>query len=92
MPPNTPTAEPSPRLAESRPADASGPRGKELVSVVVITFNRAGPLLDALRSVARLETAGEFDAELIVVDNASTDDTAGVVADFAQECPFPVRR
>jgi GT2 family glycosyltransferase len=37
---------------------------------------------EALASLANLETAGKFDYEVLVVDNASTDDTASVVDAF----------
>jgi glycosyltransferase involved in cell wall biosynthesis len=47
------------------------------VSVVIPTYNRAGPVLDAVRSVL----AQRFeDLELIVVDDGSTDDTAARLA------------
>src|SRR6185503_17836608 len=47
------------------------------VSVVIPTYNRAGPVIDAVRSVL----AQRFeDLELIVVDDGSTDDTAARLA------------
>lgn len=48
-----------------------------LVSVVIPTYNRAGDLALALASVAR-QTYPHL--EVLVVDNHSTDDTAGVVS------------
>lgn len=52
-----------------------------LISVIVPTHNRADLLPEALRSVL----AQTFtDWELIVMDDASTDDTESVVAEFAQ--------
>lgn len=49
------------------------------VTVVITTFNRSGLLARAIRSVIaqRLD-----DIEIIVSDNASTDDTAAVVSSF----------
>ncbi len=50
------------------------------VSVVVPTYNRSAFLGQAMRSVLA-QTFAEF--ELVVTDNGSTDDTAAVVAAFA---------
>ncbi|CUR60723.1 putative glycosyl transferase [metagenome] len=55
----------------------TGPTGRESVAVVVVTHNRAellGRLLDGLAGQTRRPDA------VIVVDNASTDDTAQVLA------------
>ena len=57
-----------------------------LVTVVVTTYNAAGYLADALRSVLA-QTIGGF--EVIVVDDASTDDTVEVVhRTLAGQCPY----
>jgi glycosyltransferase involved in cell wall biosynthesis len=48
-----------------------------LVSVCIPTYNRAGLLAGALQTVLA-QTMGDF--EIVVSDNASTDDTPGVVA------------
>lgn len=61
------------------------------VTIVVCTFNRSGMLRDAVRSLTMLETAGAFRYEVLVVDNASTDDTQQVVAAIAEASPVPVR-
>jgi len=47
------------------------------ISVVIATFNRAGLLRDCLEHLARQRF--EDGDEIIVADNGSTDDTAGVV-------------
>ncbi len=65
--------------------------GKPLISVVVPTFNRSDMLGDALQSLLRQETGGEFSYEIVVVDNASTDATKEVVQQAAVESPVPVR-
>jgi glycosyltransferase involved in cell wall biosynthesis len=52
------------------------------VSVVIATYNRAALLADCLESLR--EQPFEAGDEVIVVDNTSTDDTAGVVERFAQ--------
>ncbi len=62
----------------------SGPR----VTVLIATFNRAGLLDDCLTHLGRQRFAtGD---ELIVVDNASTDDTAAVVARHQPGFPAPL--
>jgi hypothetical protein len=53
------------------------------VSVVIPTYKRAQLLKKAIISALAQEQAGElFDMEIIVVDDCSPDDTAGIVAEF----------
>jgi glycosyltransferase involved in cell wall biosynthesis len=59
------------------------------VSVVIVTRNRAATVAKCLDSLA-LQTVKP--AELIVVDNASTDTTAQVVQAFAKTSQWEVRR
>jgi GT2 family glycosyltransferase len=61
------------------------------VTVVVTTYNRADALRDAVASLFRQETRGGFRFEILIVDNASTDGTAGVAAGLAAEAPVLVR-
>ena len=56
------------------------------LSLIIPTHNRARQLLVALRSVAR-QTADPAEWECVVVDNASTDDTAARFEAFAAEHP-----
>src|SRR4051794_13704771 len=58
-----------------------------MLSIVLCTYNRA-PLL--ARALTALVAAAADDAELIVVDNNSTDGTAGVVRQFA-DGPLHIR-
>ncbi|MBI2824606.1 MAG: glycosyltransferase family 2 protein [Planctomycetia bacterium] len=68
---------------------APGARNVPLVSVIVPTFNRAQMLRDALETLVRLRTDGRFTYEVIVADNASTDNTREVAQRF--ESTVPVR-
>ena len=61
------------------------------LSVIVTTYNRADQLREALSSLIRQETAGKFQFEIVVVDNASTDGTALLLAEMAQGCSIPLR-
>ena len=61
-------------------ADQGGRRGLPLISVAICTRNRAKQLARAVESV--LPQLGP-DTELLIVDNASTDETAQVVAALA---------
>jgi glycosyltransferase involved in cell wall biosynthesis len=61
------------------------------VTVVLCTYNRSKMLRDALASLTALDTAGGFRYEVLVVDNASTDDTRAVVGAVAGQSEAPVR-
>jgi len=58
------------------------------ISVVLCTYNGAVYLREQLDSLARQSSPP---SELIVSDDASSDDTARIVSDFAVNAPFPVR-
>ena len=53
---------------------------KPQISVIIPTYNRAEFIGPAIESV--LKQKGKWDLEIIVVDDGSTDDTAGVVKRF----------
>ncbi len=61
-----------------------------LLSVIIPTRNRAAYLADLLDSLAAQEPVA-FDWEVIVVDNASTDDTPVVARQKAAALPIPIR-
>ena len=62
------------------------------LSVVVCTYNRAHALKPCLDSVnTSIMTASFPDAEIIVVDNASTDSTANILQDWANGCAIPLQ-
>ena len=60
------------------------------LSVVIPTWNCAGRLLRALRSVAA-QTCGLDGIEALVIDDGSTDDTAEQVEMFAAQSLLRVR-
>ncbi len=61
-----------------------------LLSVIIPTRNRATYLADLLDSLAAQEPVA-FDWEVIVVDNASTDNTPEVARQKAATLPIPIR-
>lgn len=78
--------------ADCLPGKADCLPGKaDLVSIIMPTFNRAHWVGDAIRSLAQQETNGRFKTEIIVVDNASSDNTREAVEAVAEECDVPVR-
>jgi glycosyltransferase involved in cell wall biosynthesis len=64
---------------------------KPHVTIAVCTFNRAGMLVDALQSLRGLQTEDRFTYDVLVVDNASTDDTAAVIARAALDTDGMIR-
>ncbi len=61
------------------------------ITVVVCTYNRADMLNTALRSLDKLRTNEHFRYEILVVDNASTDDTPKAIERARNELQSPVR-
>lgn len=61
------------------------------LSAIVCTRNRAHAIISCLESLlTSIKAAMPVDAEIIVVDNASEDDTSALVKDWARHCPVPV--
>ena len=58
------------------------------VSVVVCTWNRAALLAKGLEAIAALDVPAGCEWELVVVDNACTDDTPAVLERFAERLPL----
>lgn len=61
------------------------------VTVVVCTYNRSQQLRDTLRSMQVLRTGGQFTFDVLVVDNASTDDTQQTLAEEVEQSPIEMR-
>jgi glycosyltransferase involved in cell wall biosynthesis len=75
---------PAPELLELGSSPAWRRPAQPAVSVIVPLFNDADVVTDALDSVAR-STFGSW--EIVVVDDASTDDSVGVVRDWIERNP-----
>lgn len=62
------------------------------VSIIVCTRNRSYAITECLASIAAsLAAAAPIEAEIVVVDNASTDDTSAVVRKWSETSAFPVQ-
>jgi glycosyltransferase involved in cell wall biosynthesis len=62
------------------------------LTIAIPTHNRAATLRQTLASVARLSISQGIEADCVVIDNASNDDTAAIVEDFARDAAIPTRR
>ena len=60
------------------------------VSVLICTYNRARLLRETLRALLAAPPPKDFQVEIIVVDNNSTDNTPLVIAEAARVSPMPV--
>jgi glycosyltransferase involved in cell wall biosynthesis len=58
-------------------------------SIIIPTYNRADELRETIRSIAKLDVAGDW--ELLIVDNRSTDQTRDVVEEETASFPAPLR-
>jgi glycosyltransferase involved in cell wall biosynthesis len=62
-----------------------------MISLVICTYNRSHKLPTLLRSLERLDLAGDFTCEVIIVDNNSTDGTRDVVAAISKASPLVIK-
>lgn len=70
-------------------ADAPGnPKLRPFLSIIIPAFNEERRLPGALDEIAAFVEAQSFDTEVIVVDNASTDQTGQIAEDFASRYRF----
>ncbi|MCX7275809.1 MAG: glycosyltransferase family A protein [Burkholderiales bacterium] len=60
------------------------------LSVIVSTYNRSADLRRMLDALARNRTGPDLRWEVLVADNASSDNTAAVLQDFAATAPMAV--
>jgi glucosyl-dolichyl phosphate glucuronosyltransferase len=61
------------------------------ITIAVPTHNRSQLLQATLASIAALHLPAGVEAECVVVDNRSTDNTSSVVAEFANNSALPTR-
>lgn len=61
------------------------------VSVIIPTYNRSPMLRNILTCMLAQETGREFSYEVLVIDDASSDNTAEVVKELADQASVPVR-
>ena len=71
--------------------DTKGLEDKQGLSIIIPTFNRAELLRKALESIQALHIPEGWSAEVLVIDNNSTDHTANVAEDIGQRGPIPLR-
>jgi len=62
-----------------------------LISIIVPTYNRSELLRSAINSLLQQETEGKFSYEIIIIDDASTDETREVVGEIVKNSPGLVR-
>ncbi len=61
------------------------------VSIAIPTYNRAAMLRNILTCMTRQQTDGAFTFEVLVIDDASTDETAAVVREISRTSPVPIQ-
>lgn len=62
-----------------------------MISLVICTYNRSHKLETLLRSLERLDLAGDFTCEVIVIDNNSIDGTRDVVKEISKASPLVIK-
>jgi GT2 family glycosyltransferase len=62
-----------------------------MISLVICTYNRSHKLGTLLRSLERLDLAGDFTCEVILVDNNSLDGTRDLVKEISKASPLVIK-
>ena len=62
-----------------------------LISIIVPTFNRSELLQSSIKSLLQQVTDGKFSYEIVIIDDASTDETREVVGEIIKCSPDLVR-
>ena len=62
---------------------------KPLVSIICITYNQAKYLSSCLDSIFSQQV--DFQVELIIHDDASTDSTTEIISQYIKKCPFQIK-
>ena len=62
---------------------------KTLVSIICITYNQAEYLSSCLDSIFSQQV--DFQVELIIHDDASTDSTTEIISQYIKKCPFQIK-
>jgi len=77
--------------AQKDDAGSGGEAASQDLSVVIPAFNEAARIATPLRDLAQYLLARHPRSEIVVVDDGSTDDTAGTVTAIGAELSLPVR-
>ena len=72
-------------------ADDNTMTEQPFLSLVVVTYNRGDALREALESLLAMPKYPDYDFEIVVIDNGSTDHTPSVVQNAAINAPYKVR-
>ena len=67
------------------------PSRTETVTVIVPAFNAAATISETIQSILAQRIPGEIAVEIIVVDDASNDDTLSVVGSHVERHPHTIR-
>jgi len=61
------------------------------ISIAIPTYNRQEMLRKTMHSMINQQTEGNFTYEILIIDDASTDNTAAVVEEISRSSPVPIR-